>query len=119
MTASEKFVANVYAVCKGRNIPLCDLEKEIGVSAGYFSRAKAAPRNISVNIVRKTADVFEMSIGDLVEGDMAKRERIRELEQTIQVYEDCLEKARNELAELNPEPETIIIKRPGRRFVIG
>lgn len=58
----------VKACCKKRGITIYRLEKDLGFSTGSISKwGSTAP---SVNKVKAVADYFNVSIEELLEGDM-------------------------------------------------
>lgn len=61
---------NIGYLIKAYNVRIGDLEKAIGVSAGYISRSAGVDMPISKVI--KIADFFEITIDDLVRGNYRK-----------------------------------------------
>ncbi len=61
---------NIGYLIKAYKVRISDLEKAIGVSAGYISRSTGVDMPISKVI--KIADFFEITIDDLVRGNYRK-----------------------------------------------
>ena len=65
MNTNEKICRNVKALCKINGYMLGEVEKDIGMYPGFFSRK----RNVSAELLIKIADKFEVSVMDLLNKD--------------------------------------------------
>lgn len=93
MIDSKKFVDNVRYLCGMREMSIGYLEKEIGVTVGYFSRYKNNnTKVIPLNVAYSVSKIFECSIEELIEKDFRKETRIAVLENAIQSLSNELEK---------------------------
>lgn len=55
---------NIKALCKINNMPICNLEMDLGRAKGYISHVKDGIRLREINQICKT---FNVSINDLLE----------------------------------------------------
>ena len=62
----EKIVKNIKILCKAKKISLCNLEKEIGVNQGYFSRINEDMKGRKIYL---TANALGVTVNDLIEKD--------------------------------------------------
>lgn len=69
---NSHLVVNISYLARKNNLRLGDLEKLIGVSAGYISRTakENSAKKLSVNIVWKLAKIFEVDIKSFIETDL-------------------------------------------------
>ena len=84
---------NIGYLIKAYNIRIGDLERAIGVSAGYISRSAGVDMPISKVI--KIADFFEITIDELVRGDFRKAWLTGEIKR-LQKELDALELAKKQ-----------------------
>ena len=61
MTLAEQVSSNVRYLAKQNKVNIGDIEKECGVSTGYFSR-KAHEEDISLQVTFKVAELFGISL---------------------------------------------------------
>ena len=66
MDAKERIYENTKALSKIKRIPMAEIEKKTGISAGYLSKAS---KNISIEKVMRLANVLDVSIDELINGD--------------------------------------------------
>ena len=83
---------NIIFLVKHNNIPIGECEREIGVSTGYFSRAKKECAGISAELLYKTSRYFGVTMDELYTGSFR-----------AQAIKDELERLRKELAEIEGE----------------
>lgn len=85
---SNEIIQNIYQntkyLCKKNGIPLAEIEREIGVSAGYLSRVANSIGDIGILKVCRIAEELETSVGDLIDSEMWKTDRIKELREEIE-----------------------------------
>lgn len=79
---------NIKALCKINNMPICNLEMDLGRAKGYISHVKDGIRLREINLI---CEVFNVSINDLLEHDyasdyekMVKDKRIAELKAELE-----------------------------------
>ena len=82
---------NIKALCKINNMPICNLEKDLGRAKGYISHVKDGIRLREINQICNT---FNVSINNLLEHDytsdyekMVKDKRIAELKAELEELE--------------------------------
>ena len=66
MNIREMVYENTRALAKLNHRKISDIEREIGVSAGYLSRVK---RGFSIEHVAKLAQIFSVTIDDMTYGN--------------------------------------------------
>lgn len=79
-----KLNENIRCIAKYKKIKLQDMEKAIGVSAGYFSRK--TNRSMSAEKLYKVSKVLNVSMEDLIEDKCRKQiieEKIKELQEEL------------------------------------
>ncbi len=69
----EKLIENIRELLKLRGIKIGDLEQQIGVSPGYFSRILKEGRDVPVEHIIAVAEVLQVSIDSLLFGDFGSR----------------------------------------------
>lgn len=74
------FRNNVRYICKKRKLHLSELEKQIGVAQGYFSRKS---RGIEIEIAMNVSNLLNVCVNDLCNYDMARMARIAELKREL------------------------------------
>lgn len=79
----EIFAQNVKCICKQKNICIGDLEKQIGISKGYLTRASKYKNAISLWTTYPISKSLETSIDDLLNKDMTIEYRIQELKEEL------------------------------------
>ena len=92
----KQFVKNVKAICKYKKIRIGDIEKMIGNTPGHLSRVASGKLNISLGSAYKIAEYLGYPFGPMVQEDVTKKFRIRELC-------DEQEELRKRMAEINNE----------------
>ena len=80
MNTNEKICRNVKALCKINGYMLGEVEKDIGMYPGFFSRN----RNVSAELLVKIADKFEVSVMDLLNKDF--QQELLEADKVDKVY---------------------------------
>lgn len=83
---------NIKVLCKYSNVLMSDLEKEVGKSAGYFSRVAASTnRDIGIVILDKAADALGVTLVELLDADVIRKKKIEMLKEELAVLEsiDC------------------------------
>lgn len=83
MTISERLATNVKIYCTMQNKQIGDLERDIGVSTGYFSRVKGK-NMMRIETGCKAAQWLGVSVDDLITGKAIKAQRIAELESELE-----------------------------------
>lgn len=73
---------NVKWLCKCRGMQMRDVEKEIGVSTGYLSRSK----NLGIDKVMKIAEIFGLTIDELMKKDFSYLDEQKKLEKIIRTH---------------------------------
>ena len=68
MIVNERVCRNVKALCKINHTQLGDIEKQLGKNPGFFSRRC----KISPDMMIEIADIFEMTLDDLMKMDFEK-----------------------------------------------
>ena len=88
----ELITDNIKALCKIHNMPICNLEKDLGRAKGYITHVKDGIRLREINQICNT---FNVSINDLLEHDytsdyekMVKDKRIAELKAELEELEN-------------------------------
>lgn len=77
-----KLSENIRYIAKHKKIQIRDIEKAIGVSAGYFSRKT----NMSAEKLYKVSKVLNVSMEDLIEDKYRQKaieEKIKELQEEL------------------------------------
>ena len=91
--ASAVLASNVELEAKRKGGTLADVEKALGCSAGYISRAKAGKKKLSLDFALELAEWCEMDLYDLIDPEHAIESKIREkkeeIEQLIAELEEC------------------------------
>lgn len=82
-----KIVENIRYLCKVNSIRISCVEKQIGVSAGYFSRLSKSIVNMSVDKLYKVSKIFNVSMNDIVERPLYKEDRIKQLKLELEKLE--------------------------------
>jgi hypothetical protein len=80
---------NIAFLIRHNNIPIGKAERDLGVSTGYFSRAKKECVGISAELLYKTSRYFGVTMDELYTGSFR-----------AQAIKDELERLRKELAEI-------------------
>jgi len=78
-TARLNFAENVKYLCKIKKITMQDLEHNIGITKGYVSRI-SEKKDIGLGKAYMISKLLEVDINDLIEKDMWREARIKELE---------------------------------------
>lgn len=78
---------NVRFICKQRGLNIGDLEKQIGVSTGYFSRLEKNGLKISLLNVYNASEILGVTIDDLINKDLSIEQRIAELKEELETLE--------------------------------
>lgn len=87
-SAFDLFYENVKWLCKMNGIQVGQLEKEIGVSAGYISRTAGKNKDIGLFKAYKIASIFGVTLDDLSKKNLFKQQRIKELEEAIRFLQE-------------------------------
>ena len=74
MDANKQLYLNVKALCKANGMKMSDIENEICVTKGYLSRTKG----VSLSALIKIANIFDVSVDDILTGDFGKKVEIKE-----------------------------------------
>lgn len=71
----NRLINNIYHLGKLNDIPIAKLEKDIGLSKGYFYRNKIAtkPHSIGIETVIAVAEYFNTDMEHLLFEDMSKK----------------------------------------------
>lgn len=85
-------IKNLTFLLKKYNLRMGDLEKILGISAGYISRTakENSTKKLSIDVVWKIAELFEVSVDKLINDD------ISELTGNIGLIVDFMEKLKNQ-----------------------
>lgn len=94
---NQLLVENIRYLCKITNTKIGELEKRIGISAGYFSRLSHRNSDITINILYQVSEIFSISMNDLVEKRLGREQRIKELKEELAKLEEELAKLEEEL----------------------
>lgn len=65
MTLNELVAFNVRYVAKRKGLKIGEIEKEVGVRIGYFSRKSQTDTSTSLEVIYKTAKILDVSIDEL------------------------------------------------------
>lgn len=84
----KKFYQNVKAVCKAKGIPTGELEAKAGCSRGYLSHANCKGSEIGLWLAWRIASVLECDLSELLEEDMWRICRIKELEAELKFLKE-------------------------------
>ena len=71
-----RIVENIRYLCKVNSIQISCVEKQIGVSAGYFSRLSKSIANMSVEKLYKVSKIFNISMNDIIEKSLYKEDKL-------------------------------------------
>lgn len=82
----EAFVENAIYILKDRG-KIGEVEKSIGLTAGYLSRCKRA-KNISLKTALELSDIIGMSIDELCKPNLVNDMKIAEIDAEIQRLQD-------------------------------
>lgn len=66
MEVKERIYENTKALSKIKRIPMAEIEEKIDVSTGYLSKAS---KKLSIEKVMRLANVLDVSIDELINGD--------------------------------------------------
>lgn len=81
------FYNNVKFLCKEKALSLADIEREIRVSPGYLSRVVGGRKDLGVVKAYHIAEVLDTPLTDLLETELWKKYRIRELKAELEALE--------------------------------
>ena len=84
----RKFYQNVKSVCKAKGIPIGEVEAKAGCSRGYLSHAKSKGSEIGLWLAWRIASVLECDLSELLEEDMWRIYRIKELEAELKFLKE-------------------------------
>ena len=87
MDINKQLYMNVKALCKANGMKIAYVENEICVTPGYLSRAKG----ISLNALLKIANIFEVSVDELLTGNFSHEFEIKE---SVEELKTAVKKAR-------------------------
>ena len=65
MTITELIASNVRYLAREKGIKLGIVEKQCGVSIGYFSRKALNDASIPIHVVKQAAEVLDISLDEL------------------------------------------------------
>lgn len=82
--SNSMILNNIKWLAKSKGILIGNLEKEVGVSKGYFSRLEKSIREMSLGTAAKVADVLGCTLDELVLTDIGRQIEIAELEKKLQ-----------------------------------
>jgi len=88
-----QFHENLKWYCKNKGIKIGDLEESIGVSKGYLSRLMGK-KAISVGKAYQIAQVFGVSLDEMLSKSIWREEKERELFKKIRELEEEVKKLR-------------------------
>lgn len=91
----ERFYNNICFICRSKGIKIGALEKEVGVSPGYFSRMRNG-KGLSVVNAFYVAKALDSDLMEMLECDIGKQARIRELEKELSMVEKELARLKGE-----------------------
>ena len=77
MSPTDMILKNFDYLCKANNLKKGEVEKSVGVSAGYFSKN---PQGLNINVVYNLSQVLKISIDDLCSKDFYEKMLLTELE---------------------------------------
>lgn len=77
------FYNNVKFISKDKGIPIGELEKKVNVSPGYLSRMCSESKELSVFKAYRIAQILEWNLMDLLETEVWKEFRIKELKKEL------------------------------------
>lgn len=100
MNTNERIYKNIKFVCKSKRIKFGELEKEAGISRGYFVRLckQGDKKGIGINKLVKICEILNVKLDDLVYGNKWRMMAIEETKEQI-------EKLQQKLKQLNEEME--------------
>lgn len=78
MTISERIAINARYLCKQQGKEIGEMEAAVGISAGYLSRIKGK-KYMGIDTGYALADWLGVSMDELVDPQMTKKQRIAEL----------------------------------------
>lgn len=96
MNISVRFYENVKFIARNKGINLKEIERTIGVTQGYMSRAKKNNIDISISKAYTAAKMLGYTLDDLIEKDYAKEFRRAEIKKEIARLEAELMEADDE-----------------------
>lgn len=79
--STNNLYENVKTLAKANRIKLGELEKEVGVSTGYFSRESENPMLVPV---LKVADKFSIDVHKLMYGDLSVQIQLKAIDEEIE-----------------------------------
>ena len=74
---------NIAFIAKMKGIRMNALERDVGVSQGYFSRVRRSGMGMSVETVYRAAKRLGCSMDDVCDPDLVKRVRKKGIEEAI------------------------------------
>ena len=86
---TQKICRNVKYLCLIENVKIGDVEKEIGVSKGYFSRTGKDASDFSLCKAYKLAHFFVIPIDNLINFDFCREyheEELKRIEREVMSY---------------------------------
>lgn len=93
---NKRLYDNVKALCSATGIRMGDVECKAGVNPGYISRfARDKIKNVRLDVILAFADVFAVSVEDLVYKDFAKELEEKERQKEIDALEKRLKELKN------------------------
>lgn len=81
---NRRFVENVVFLAKKQGMKIGELEKELGLRAGYLARKRQNETDIPLRIVCHISSIFDCTVDDLLNRDFVKEAKIAELQQAVQ-----------------------------------
>ncbi len=90
---TEIILRNIAALCELKGITLIDLAKTIGIGDRYFMKPHD---DLSVILVAKVADYFQVTVGELCREDFHKTVRAVTLQSQIKKLSDELKEIQND-----------------------
>lgn len=91
MSRKDIILENIRYICKCRGLKIGDIERKVGVSAGYVARTKKRASPSFENIVR-FAEVLGVPWEYLADEDLKRKEKVSQLKRIIAEAQEELKK---------------------------
>lgn len=84
----KKFSNNVRALSRMNNMTISEIEKEMGVTAGYFAKSRIQrTKDVQASKLVKVSEMFGVTVDDLLFTDFRKTEKLMKIEELKQEIE--------------------------------
>lgn len=94
---SKLFMENVDILCSMNNYPVTNIEKMLGLSAGYISRCRSGQRHMSLDVACEIADILEQPIEVMIDDTLPIKTQIDLAQKEITRLKCTVRKLENQL----------------------